>query len=103
MFRFIHNLVREGRVAHFLLVDILTEIHKMKSALDELRQAVEQQTTVVDSVATLIQQMATQIRDNADNPTEIRRLADQLEKNNQKLAEASVANTDSEEETNPEA
>lgn len=88
-----HALFRQDKVLHH----ILRELHIMQKALQELSDAVEQQTTVVDSVVTLITQMATQIRDAADDPAEIRRLADRLEKNNEALAQAAVTNTDSEE------
>lgn len=87
------HLRQQRKASHRLL----TEIYVMQKALQELSQQVEQQTTVVESVVTLITQMAQQIRDAADDPAEIRALADRLQKNNEALAQAAVANTDSEE------
>jgi methyl-accepting chemotaxis protein len=95
MLGFVKRIVNEVRVAHFLLVDILSELRIMASAMTELKNAVEEQSTVVDSVLTLVSTLAEQIRDAKDDPEEIQKLADQLEKNTQKLSEAVVVNTDS--------
>ena len=88
---------RHWRRLEGLLLMFIEEMYNMQANIDRLRQAVEQQNTVVESVKTMLTTMAEQLRAAADDPEEIRRLAEQVEQNNQALADAAVANTDSEE------
>lgn len=61
--------------------------------IDALRQVVEVNTNATNSAMELLNGMAAQIRDAADDPDEIRALADQIEQNSKKLADAVVANS----------
>jgi len=75
---------------------ILTEMRIMQKALEELEAAVEQQTSVTQSAVTMLEQLAAQVRENADDPAALRKLAADIEKNTQRLSDALVANTDAE-------
>jgi aromatic ring hydroxylase len=61
--------------------------------IDALRQTVEANTNVTNSAMELLNGMAAQIRESADDPDELRALADQIEQNSKKLADAVVANS----------
>lgn len=67
-----------------------------QAALDEMAAAVEANTTVTGSVVTLVNKLATQIHDAADDPEEVRALADKLKANTQAIADAVAANTEPE-------
>ncbi|HYG36110.1 MAG TPA: hypothetical protein VEC99_15070 [Clostridia bacterium] len=89
---------KQWRRLESLLLMMIEEMYNMQANIDRLRQAVEQQNTVVSSVKTMLSTMAQELRAAADDPEEIRRLAEQVEANNQALADAAVANTGAESE-----
>lgn len=61
--------------------------------LSALHSEVEEQGTVIDSAVTLLGNLSQQLREHADDPDEIRALADQMDQNTNRLANAVVANT----------
>jgi hypothetical protein len=61
--------------------------------INNLSEKVERMRTVAESSKTLIQGLAQQIRDAADDPAELKALADQLDASATSLAEAVAANT----------
>ena len=65
----------------------------MAADLSRLTAAVERDKTVNESAATLLNQLSTLLRENADDPTAINALADQLDAQQQALSDAIVANT----------
>lgn len=76
---------------------ILEEIQSMsaetQAAINDMRDAVEASTTVTQSAITLIHTLADQIEQAADDPTEIRALAQEVRNNASALAAAVPANT----------
>lgn len=58
-----------------------------------LDSEVSELTTVVDSAEALLTSLATEIRANANNPAEINRIADGLDAQGTRLANAVAANT----------
>jgi len=69
------------------------EIYTMQDNIDSLRAAVARQTSVTASVVEGYKALAQQIRDAADDPAEVRSLAEQIEANTDALASATVENT----------
>jgi chromosome segregation ATPase len=65
----------------------------MSQELDDLTQKVSDSTTVQESAITLLNDLGQRIRDLADDPAAIRALADQLDSEKNKLADAITANT----------
>lgn len=61
--------------------------------LTRLQTAVERDATVNQSAITLLNNLAQMLRDSADDPAAITALADQLDAQQQALADAVVANT----------
>jgi hypothetical protein len=61
--------------------------------LSELRSAVERDTSVTESAITLLNSLADQIRDAADDPAEVRAIADSINSNTDQLADAVATNT----------
>jgi hypothetical protein len=61
--------------------------------LTRLTAAVERDNTVNQSAVTLLNHLAQLLRDSADDPVAINALADQLDAQQQALADAVVANT----------
>jgi methyl-accepting chemotaxis protein len=68
--------------------------------IQDLTSAVERNSTVVSSAVELIQGLVREIREAAqgDNTDQVRRLAQELEANTDRLASALVQNTDAEDE-----
>ena len=58
-----------------------------------LDSEVSELTTVVDSATALLTELATQLRAHANDPVEINRIADALDTQGNRLAEAVAANT----------
>ncbi len=75
------------------LIPLEKEIRKMSKELNRLTKEVAETNTAVDSVMTLVEGLAQQIRDNADDPTALDKLADDLDKAQTKIAEAVQKNT----------
>jgi hypothetical protein len=65
----------------------------MSKALDTLAKEVEEQGGAVDSAVTLISGLAEQIRAAGGDEAKLEKLADDLEKSQQKLAQAVAANS----------
>lgn len=88
------------KIAREVFRPLLEEIRKMsaetQAAIDDMRAAVEANTSVTQSAVTLIQQMAQQIEDAADDPEEIRALAQSMRDNSAALSAAIPANTPAE-------
>ncbi len=61
--------------------------------LDRLTQAVADEKTVTASAIALMTNLSQRIRDNADNPTALAALADELDANKAALAQAIIDNT----------
>jgi hypothetical protein len=62
------------------------DVSRLDSEISEL-------TSAVDSAEALLTALATEIRANANNPAEINRIADALDAQGTRLANAVVANT----------
>jgi 50S ribosomal subunit-associated GTPase HflX len=73
----------------------LKELKKMSEALDRLTNEVEQSRAATDSVLTLVQGLADQIREAVDNEDDdaLIALADDLDEQQARIAEAVTANT----------
>ncbi len=65
----------------------------MEQALEDLRSEVERNSNVVQSATALISRLASLIGDAADDPDQVRALADQLSSTSDALAAAVAANT----------
>jgi septal ring factor EnvC (AmiA/AmiB activator) len=79
---------------HEEILRVIQENYAMSQQdIDRLRASVEANTSAVQSANALITSIAQQMRDAADDPEEIRALADQLEQNTASLSEAVAANT----------
>lgn len=65
----------------------------MAADLTRLTAAVERDSTVNQSAITLLNSLSQLIRDNATDPAALTALADQLDAQQQALADAVVANT----------
>lgn len=65
----------------------------MAANLDRLIAAVDRDTTVNQSAITLLADLAQRLRDAAADPAAVIALADQLDANQQALADAVVAHT----------
>jgi len=87
----------EVRAALATLVKHVTkltkEIKAMSAALDNLTAKVAANTTVVESAITLIGGLADQLRAAANDPAAVNALADQLDTEDAKLANAITTNT----------
>lgn len=77
----------------FLLRILIEKVTRMSTELDRLTQSVARITEQDDSIITLVQGLAQQIRDNANNPAALNALADSLDADSQKVADAVTANT----------
>ena len=71
----------------------------MAMNMDRLTQEVSQNSDAVDSAAALLEQLADEIRANAGNEAAMNDLADKLDANSQRLADAVAANTPAAEPT----
>lgn len=67
----------------------------MSAEIDRLTASVTALTTVDDSLVTLVANLAQTIRDNATDPAALNSLADKLDAEKQKVADAVTANTPS--------
>ena len=65
----------------------------MSQELDNLTQKVQESTTVEESAIALLNDLGQRIRDLADDPAALNALADQLDQEKTKLADAVAANT----------
>ena len=80
------NLLRLG------LLTLREEI-KMGTKFDALNEKVTELETVQEGAVTLLGTLAQEIRDNAGDPVAIAALADRIDADKQKLADAVAANT----------
>lgn len=81
-----------ARIEHKLGVVIKKE-EQMAGELDNLTQKVQDSVTVEDSAIALLNQLSDLIRQSANDPAKLNALADQLDAEKQKVADAIVANT----------
>lgn len=75
------------------LAELKGLITPMATNLDRLTTSVTNVNTKADSIIALVNGLAQQIRDNAADPAALGALADQLDADSQKLADAVAANT----------
>lgn len=87
------RLARIERLLEIILRVIKRGQAMAQADIDALKTKVERNTTVSQSAVTLIGGLAQQIRDLADDPEQLRALADQLEASTTPLADAVAANT----------
>jgi chromosome segregation ATPase len=78
---------------HELMHQIKERLIVMSAALDRLTQEVSETKDAVASVLALVQGLADQIRDNAEDPAALNKLADDLDAAQQEIAAAVAANT----------
>jgi predicted nucleic acid-binding Zn-ribbon protein len=71
-------------------------INTMSAALDKIATEIAQNNEVIDSAMTLIESLAEEIRANITDQAALNALADQLDANSEKLADAVAANTPAE-------
>lgn len=75
------------------IVEILELMAMSQADIDNLRAAVARNTSAVDSARALLASLAQTIRDAADDPEELKKLADDLDAKTNELAQAVVDNT----------
>jgi uncharacterized protein (UPF0264 family) len=98
MLRFYIHHIHEGhgqdlqRIEAQLAV-ILGKLHNMSAELDRLTASVAAVQTQDDSIIALVQGLAQQIRDNATDPAALTALADSLDAESAKVAQAVTDNT----------
>lgn len=73
--------------------EILAEILAMATKLDELETTLARNTDATDSVVSLISTLRQEIIDAGTDPAKLKELTDKLQANTQRLADATVANT----------
>lgn len=71
----------------------------MEQEIQRLKDAVEAQTTVVGSAVTLMNDLGAKVKAAADDPAQVRAIADQIVQRSQELAAAVAANTTAEGES----
>lgn len=84
-----------------LLKTVIERISIMSAELDRLKTEVAETNTAIGSVLALVEGLAQQIRDNATDPAALTALADELDAQQQAIADAVAANTPSEGEPQP--
>lgn len=80
---------------HRLLHFILERINHMSAVTDRLTASVAALTTAEQSAVALLNQLSQLIRDNAEDPTALNKLADDIDADTAALAAAVTANTPS--------
>lgn len=75
------------------LGQVRKEVHAMTPELEAAVREAQETGDAVDSAVILLDKLGQQIRDNADNPTALRALANDLDNAQTRLAQAIVANT----------
>ena len=78
---------------HRLLHFILERINHMSAVTDRLTASVAALTTAEQSAAALLAQLSQLIRDNAEDPTALLKIADDIDADTAALTAAVVANT----------
>ena len=73
----------------------------MSLELDNVTREVAENSSVIDSAIVLLQSLSAQIEDLKDDPEALQALADSLDMQSNRLAEAIVANTPSEPSPEP--
>jgi hypothetical protein len=76
---------------------LLTQGAQIMTALERVTQEVEETKTAVESITTLLGKLAQMIRDSVGNAAALNKLADDLDAQQVKIADAVVANTPAEE------
>jgi flagellin-specific chaperone FliS len=77
---------------------LVKKVNKLMATMNDLRSAVERNNSLEDSVLTMLQGISQQLKDaQAQNdPQAIQQVIDQLDANNQRMADAVAANTPAE-------
>lgn len=99
---------------HFIHMDedVVTQLKKLNKKvnilmanMNDLRSAVERNNSLEDSVLTMLQGISQQLKDaQAQNdPQAIQQVIDQLDANNQRMADAVAANTPAEQPEQPQS
>ncbi|MER9336035.1 hypothetical protein NKJ06_18930 [Mesorhizobium sp. M0293] len=78
---------------HRLLHTLLERTHHMSAVTDRLAASVANLTSAQQSAVTLLSQLSQLIRDNAEDPTALNKIADDIDADTASLAAAVVANT----------
>lgn len=86
-------LRRDISILYELLMDVRRRQMSMQDEIGKLRSKIEESKTVMTGATAMITALAKQIRDAADDPDELRALADSLEAGKTELAAAVEANT----------
>ena len=81
------------------LNDLVKGVLLMALNLERLETEVSENTDAVDSAVALLSTLADEIRNAAGDPAAVEAIADKLDSNSQRLAEAVAANTPAEEPT----
>lgn len=66
---------------------------KMSQELDDVKREVTESKTVMEGAATLLDQLSTLIRNNAEDPAALRKIASDMDAQQQALAAALLRNT----------
>ena len=82
-----------ARIVRLFTQEIRKMAGEVQQELNRLGEQVARNTTVTGSATELLGRLAEMIRENADNPEEVRALADQLTSTTDALAAAVAANT----------
>lgn len=82
-----------GRRIYLLLNRLTERLRRMEQELQRLTQEVQRNSDAVLSATELLNRLAQLIRDSADNPDQVRQLADQLQSQTDALAAAVATNT----------
>ena len=95
--RKLDQLIREVRSLRLAVVEStqaqLQLGEEVMADLSALQQEVAENTDAVASASALLSSLSQQLRDSAGDPAAVQALADQLDANNQALAQAVVDNT----------
>ena len=83
-------------ITHLILIG---KVFTMATDITALTREVEENTTVVESAIALLDTLAAEIRANVTDQAALEELADKLDANSNRLADAVAANTAAEEET----
>jgi predicted nucleic acid-binding Zn-ribbon protein len=87
------ELQKEAKQYVALLNLILKEITKMSTQLDTLTSQVSANTDAVESAITLLNNISAELKAAGTDPVKLQALADTLKQEDDKLAQAVVANT----------
>ena len=82
-----------GRIEAHIIKEIQMAAGNVQQEMQNLTDKVTDIESVDQSAATLLAGLSQMLRDNANNPQQVRALADRLDQSKQQLAQAVAANT----------